>query len=80
MFQVTSRISLDRLNKQPTEKLTLNIRANVRDDGLDRCSVRMTWRTLKLGSDGGDSGSYKCKRGYGGVNGEVWRSLHLAGV
>jgi hypothetical protein len=31
---------------------------------------------LKLSSDGGDSGSKKLKRGYGGV----WRSLGLAGV
>jgi hypothetical protein len=26
--------------------------------------------------DGGDSGSKKCKRGYGGI----WWSLHLAGI
>jgi hypothetical protein len=30
--------------------------------------------------DGGDSGSKKCKRGYGGAYGEVWRSLRLAGA
>jgi hypothetical protein len=35
---------------------------------------------LKLISDGGDSGSKKCKRGYGGACGGVWRSLRLAGV
>jgi hypothetical protein len=28
----------------------------------------------------GDSGSYKCKRGYGGAYGGVWRSLRLAEV
>jgi hypothetical protein len=30
---------------------------------------------LKLKSDGGDSGSKKCKRGYGGAYGGVFRSL-----
>jgi hypothetical protein len=34
---------------------------------------------MKLRSDGGDSGSKKCKRGYGGAYGVVWRSLHVAG-
>jgi hypothetical protein len=37
-------------------------------------------KTLKLSSDGGDSGSNKCKRGYGGACGEVWWNLRLAGV
>jgi hypothetical protein len=37
-------------------------------------------KTLKLSSDGGTSGGKKCKRGYGGACGGVWRSLHLAGV
>jgi hypothetical protein len=35
---------------------------------------------LKLISDGGDSGSKKCKRGYGGAYGGVWRSLRFTGV
>jgi hypothetical protein len=30
---------------------------------------------LKLSSDGGDSGRKKCKRGYDGAYGGVWRSL-----
>jgi hypothetical protein len=33
-------------------------------------------KKLKLSSDGGNSGSKKCKQGYGGV----WWSLHLAKV
>jgi hypothetical protein len=33
----------------------------------------------KLNSDGGDSGSKKCKLYYGGVYSGVWRSLRLAG-
>jgi hypothetical protein len=35
---------------------------------------------LRLRSDGGDSGSKKCKRSCDGVYGVVWRSLHLMGV
>jgi hypothetical protein len=38
------------------------------------CAMR---KTLKLVSDGGDSGSKKFKRGYGDVYGGVWRSLRL---
>jgi hypothetical protein len=34
----------------------------------------------KSNSDGGDSGSKKCKSWYGGAYGGVWRSLLLAGV
>jgi hypothetical protein len=34
---------------------------------------------LKSGSDGGDSGSKKCKRGYGGAFCGVWRSLESGG-
>jgi hypothetical protein len=37
-------------------------------------------KKIKLSSDGGDSDSKKCKRGYGGAYGWVWRSLRLAGV
>jgi hypothetical protein len=37
-------------------------------------------KKLKLSSDGGDPGSKKCKRGYGGACGGVWRSLRMAGV
>jgi hypothetical protein len=42
------------------------------------CAVREMWE--KLSSDGGESGSKKCKRGYGGAYGVIWRSLCLAGV
>jgi hypothetical protein len=35
---------------------------------------------LKLSSDGGDCGSKRWKRDYGGAYGGVWRSLRLAGV
>jgi hypothetical protein len=35
---------------------------------------------LKLKSDGGDFGSKKCKRSYGGAYGGVWRILRLVGV
>jgi hypothetical protein len=35
-------------------------------------------KKLKLSSDGGDSGTKKYKRGYGGAYGGVWRSLRLA--
>jgi hypothetical protein len=35
---------------------------------------------MELNSDGGDCGSKKCKLGYGGAYGGVWRSLRLAGV
>jgi hypothetical protein len=37
-------------------------------------------KKMKLSSDGSDSGSKKCKRGYGGANGGVWWSLRLAKV
>jgi hypothetical protein len=37
-------------------------------------------KKLKLSSDGGYRGSKKCKRGYGGACGGVWRSMRLAGV
>jgi hypothetical protein len=35
---------------------------------------------MKLSSDGGDSGSKKCKRGYVGAYSGVWRSLRLAEI
>jgi hypothetical protein len=35
-------------------------------------------KKFELISDGGDSGSKKCKRGYGGAYGGVWRSVRLA--
>jgi hypothetical protein len=38
------------------------------------------WKKLELSSDGGDAGSKKCKRGYGGAYGEVWQSLRLVEV
>jgi hypothetical protein len=34
---------------------------------------------MKFNFDGGDSGSKKCKRGYGGAYGGVWRSLNTGG-
>jgi hypothetical protein len=37
-------------------------------------------KKLKLSSDGGDSGSKKYKRGYGGADDGVWQNLRLAGV
>jgi hypothetical protein len=37
-------------------------------------------KKLKLSSEGGDSGSKKCKRGYGDAYDGVWQSLRLAGV
>jgi hypothetical protein len=37
-------------------------------------------KKLKLISDDGVSGGKKCKRGYCGAYGGVWRSLRLAGV
>jgi hypothetical protein len=51
-------------------------------------SVTLDWTSarscdaekIEKSSDGGNSGSKKCKRGYGGSYGEVWRSLRLAGV
>jgi hypothetical protein len=53
-------------------------------------SVRLAWlyeravramrKKFKLSSDSGDYGSKKCKRGYGGAYGGVWRSLHLVVV
>jgi hypothetical protein len=32
-------------------------------------------KKLKLSSDGGDSGSKKCKRSYGGAYAGVWQSV-----
>jgi hypothetical protein len=46
---------------------------------LDCTSVRYE-KKFRLSSDGGDFGSKKCKRGFGGSYGEVWRSLRLTGV
>jgi hypothetical protein len=36
-------------------------------------------KKLKLSSDGGDSGTKKCKRGYGDAYGRVWRSIESGG-
>jgi hypothetical protein len=45
------------------------------------CIVRvMQKKKLKLSSDGGKSGSKKCKRGYGGTYSEVWWNLPMTGV
>jgi hypothetical protein len=43
-------------------------------------SLNWTSAPLKISSDRGDSVSKKCRRGYGGAYGEVWRSLRLAGA
>jgi hypothetical protein len=43
------------------------------------CAVRAMRMKLKLSFDGGESGSKKCKRGYGGAYGGVWRSLESGG-
>jgi hypothetical protein len=40
------------------------------------CAVCAVQKKIKLSSDGGDSGSKECKRGYGGI----WQSLRLARV
>jgi hypothetical protein len=37
-------------------------------------------KKLKPSSDGGDSGSNKCKRGCGGTYGGVWRNLYVVGI
>jgi hypothetical protein len=37
-------------------------------------------KNLKVRSDGGNSGSKKCKRGRGGVCGGDWRGLPSAGA
>jgi hypothetical protein len=49
---------------------------------LDRTSAPFVryGKKIKLCSDGGDSGSKKYKRDFGGVYGGIWRSLFLAGV
>jgi hypothetical protein len=47
---------------------------------LYECSVRAIHKKLKLSFVSGNSGSKKCKRGYGGAYGGVWRSLRLAAV
>jgi hypothetical protein len=52
--------------KLSTPNIT-NITDNVRHACLDECAVRAMRKKLKLSSDGGDSGSKKCKRGYGGA-------------
>jgi hypothetical protein len=54
---------------------TPNIIANVRHSRLHECAVLAMRKKFKLSSDGGDSGSNKCKRGYGGAYGGVWWSL-----
>jgi hypothetical protein len=51
---------------------TPNITANVRQASLDECAVRVMRKKLKLSSDGGDSGSEKCKQCYFGGVKRVW--------
>jgi hypothetical protein len=43
--------------------------------------VRRLWdaEKFKLNSDGGDSGSKKYKRGYGGAYGGIWESVFCVG-
>jgi hypothetical protein len=49
--------------------------ADVRHAWPCHCAVHAVRKKLKLSSNGGNSGSKKCKRGYGGAYGGVWRSL-----
>jgi hypothetical protein len=49
-------------------------RPNCQCPSLLTVRVRRTCEA-KFSSDGGDSGSKKCKRGYGGAYGTVWRSM-----
>jgi hypothetical protein len=42
--------------------------------------VRAMRKNLKLSYKWGNSGSKKCKRGYGGAHGGVWWSLRIEGV
>jgi hypothetical protein len=44
------------------------------------CTSAPLVKEFKLISDGGHSDSKKCKRGYGGAYGWVWRSLRLAEI
>jgi hypothetical protein len=55
-------------------------KVNVRHAWLNECAVRAKRQKLKLSSDGGDSGSKKYKRGYGGAYGGDYRNLCLVGV
>jgi hypothetical protein len=48
-----------------------NIIANVRHAWLDEGAVRVMRKTMKLSSDGSDSGRNTCKRGYDGAYGGV---------
>jgi hypothetical protein len=45
---------------------------NIRHAWLDECAVREIRKKMKLSSDGGDSGSKKCKLDYGDACGVVW--------
>jgi hypothetical protein len=69
-----------KVKRSQSQVPTPNIIADVRHASLYECAVRAMRKKLKLSSDGGDSGSKKCERGYGGAYGGVWRSLRLAGV
>jgi hypothetical protein len=53
---------------------------NVRHARLYECAVRALREKFKLSFDGCDSGSMKCKRGYGSAYGGVWRGVRLAEV
>jgi hypothetical protein len=57
-----------------------DIIVNVRHARLYEGAVRAMRKKIKLNSDGGDTSSKKCKRGYGSACGGVWRSLRLVGV
>jgi hypothetical protein len=68
-------------NAPSSEPFTLHlVLANARHVWLYECAVRAMRKKSKLSSNGGDSGSKKCKQGYGEAYGGVWRSLRLAGV
>jgi hypothetical protein len=45
---------------------------NIRHAWLDECAVRAIRKKMKLSSDGGDSGSKKCKWDYDDACGVVW--------
>jgi hypothetical protein len=51
---------------------TPNIKANVLHAWLCGYVVSVIRKKIKLSSDGGDSGSKKCKRGYMVGSGGVW--------
>jgi hypothetical protein len=57
-------------------QFTPNIKAAMRRSCLYECAVRAKRKRIKLSCDSGNSGSKKCKRGYGGT----WQGLGLVEV